>query len=164
MADILFCGIGGQGILKASEICGIAAMHSGYHVKKSEVHGMAQRGGSVVSHLRFGEKVNSPLIRPGTADLLVCFDRGEGERHARFLKSGGVSFLPYIDIFEEQHGDRRFMNTWFLGVLSAYLPLNRELWLEALTSVFTRAQDENRKVFLAGAEVGATNGQAVSFE
>ena len=103
--NILFCGVGGQGVLKASEICGVAAMMSGYHVKKSEVHGMAQRGGSVESHVRFGKRVFSPLIAPGSTDLVVCFDKGEGARAAHYLKPEGVSFAPYIDLFEENAPD-----------------------------------------------------------
>ena len=63
--NITFGGTGGQGILKAAEICGWAAMFAGYHVKKSEVHGMAQRGGSVESHVRFGKKVFSPIVSAG---------------------------------------------------------------------------------------------------
>jgi indolepyruvate ferredoxin oxidoreductase beta subunit len=155
--NVLFCGIGGQGVLKASEICGVAAMLDGYHVKKSEVHGMAQRGGSVESHLRFGSRVFSPLIAPGGADLLVCFDRGEGERKAAYLKPQGVSFAPFIDLFEKeggQLGGRRFLNTFFLGILSAYLPMQQESWLTALMQVFTRAQEQNRDVFLKGAQAG----------
>ena len=71
--NVLFCGTGGQGVLKAAEVLGVAAMLQGYKVKKSEVHGMAQRGGSVESHLIFGPAVYSPLIIPGQADFLVCF-------------------------------------------------------------------------------------------
>ena len=75
--NILFCGIGGQGVLKASEVCGLAAIYDGYNAKKSEVHGMSQRGGSVESHLRFGSEVYSPLIPEGSADFLVSFFKDE---------------------------------------------------------------------------------------
>ncbi|MHC4773076.1 MAG: 2-oxoacid:acceptor oxidoreductase family protein, partial [Planctomycetota bacterium] len=67
--NVTFGGIGGQGIIKASELVGWAAMYEGYHVKKSEVHGMSQRGGSVESHVRFGKKIYSPLVSPGGADF-----------------------------------------------------------------------------------------------
>lgn len=149
MHNVLFCGVGGQGVLKASEVCGVAAMLAGYHVKKSEVHGMAQRGGSVESHLRFGERVFSPLIPRGGADALVCFDRAEGERLASWLRPGGVSFVPWLE--RAAPADRRFLNTFLLGVLSVFLPIPRQLWLEALPIVFSRAQDENRAAFLQGA-------------
>src|SRR5512143_3007592 len=87
--NITFGGTGGQGILKAAEICGWAAMLAGYHVKKSEVHGMAQRGGSVESHVRFGKKVFSPIVQEGTADVLLCFHPEEHDRLKAFLKPDG---------------------------------------------------------------------------
>ena len=83
--NILFCGVGGQGILLASEITAFALLESGLDVKKSEVHGMAQRGGSVVAHLRFGDKVYSPLIDPGAADFALAFEMMESVRYLPFL-------------------------------------------------------------------------------
>jgi indolepyruvate ferredoxin oxidoreductase beta subunit len=85
--NILFCGVGGQGILLASEVTAFALLEAGMDVKKSEVHGMAQRGGSVVAHLRFGEKVYSPLIEPGTADFALAFEAMEAVRYLPFLHS-----------------------------------------------------------------------------
>ncbi len=84
--NILFSGVGGQGIILASEITSFALIKAGMDVKKSEVHGMAQRGGSVVAHLRFGEKVYSPLIDPGNADILVAFEMMEPLRYLPYLK------------------------------------------------------------------------------
>lgn len=83
--NILFCGVGGQGILLASEITAFALLESGFDAKKSEVHGMAQRGGSVVAHLRYGKKVYSPLIDPGQADFAVAFETMEAVRYLPFL-------------------------------------------------------------------------------
>ncbi|MCB2180753.1 MAG: indolepyruvate oxidoreductase subunit beta [Desulfobulbaceae bacterium] len=83
--NILFCGVGGQGILLASEITAFALLESGFDAKKSEVHGMAQRGGSVVAHLRYGQKVYSPLIDPGQADFAVAFEMMEAVRYLPFL-------------------------------------------------------------------------------
>jgi Pyruvate/2-oxoacid:ferredoxin oxidoreductase gamma subunit len=88
--NILFCGTGGQGVLKASEVCGVAAMLSGYHVRKSEVHGMAQRGGSVESHLRFGRSVESPLIKPGQADFLPDMILDEAQLQAIAIPDQGA--------------------------------------------------------------------------
>ncbi len=79
--NILLCGVGGQGILLASEITSSALIKAGFEVKKSEVHGMAQRGGSVVAHLRYGKKVYSPLIEPGSADVAVSFELLEALRY-----------------------------------------------------------------------------------
>jgi len=79
--NLLLCGVGGQGILLASEIISSALMRAGYDVKQSEVHGMAQRGGSVVAHLRYGTKVYSPLIELGEADFAVSFELLEALRY-----------------------------------------------------------------------------------
>jgi indolepyruvate ferredoxin oxidoreductase beta subunit len=86
--NILFCGVGGQGILLASELTAYALLASGMDAKKSEVHGMAQRGGSVEAHLRYGKKVYSPLIEPGTADLLLAFEMMEALRYLPYLHKG----------------------------------------------------------------------------
>ena len=83
--NILFSGVGGQGILLASELTAHAQLAAGFDVKKSEVHGMAQRGGSVEAHLRYGERVYSPLIEPGTADILVAFEILEAARYLPYL-------------------------------------------------------------------------------
>ena len=83
--NIIFCGVGGQGILLASEIASDALMHAGFDVKRSEVHGMAQRGGSVIAHLRYGKKVYSPVIDPGTADIEVAFEMLEALRYLPYL-------------------------------------------------------------------------------
>jgi len=84
--NVLFCGVGGQGILLASEVTAFALLAAGFDVKKSEVHGMAQRGGSVVAHLRYGEqRVYSPLIEPGEGDVEVAFEMLESIRYLPFL-------------------------------------------------------------------------------
>jgi indolepyruvate ferredoxin oxidoreductase beta subunit len=84
-SNILLCGVGGQGILLASEITSAVLLRAGFDVKQSEVHGMAQRGGSVVAHLRYGEKVYSPLIEAGTADIEVAFEMLEALRYLPYL-------------------------------------------------------------------------------
>ncbi|MFZ5765228.1 MAG: indolepyruvate oxidoreductase subunit beta [Thermodesulfobacteriota bacterium] len=86
--NILFCGVGGQGILLASEVTALALLASGLDATKSEVHGMAQRGGSVVAHLRYGTKVHSPLIDPGQADFCLAFEIMEAVRYLPFLHKG----------------------------------------------------------------------------
>lgn len=85
--NIFLCGVGGQGILLASEIISSACMHAGFDVKQSEVHGMAQRGGSVISHIRFGKKVYSPLIEAGDADIVVSFEVLEALRYLPYMNS-----------------------------------------------------------------------------
>jgi len=91
--DILITGIGGQGIIMASDVLAQAGMLDGYDVKKTDSIGMAQRGGSVVSHIRLGEKVYSPLISPGEADILFAMEKLEAARTSKFLRKGGVALL-----------------------------------------------------------------------
>ncbi|CAG35994.1 indolepyruvate oxidoreductase subunit beta [Desulfotalea psychrophila] len=86
--NILFSGVGGQGILLASEITAMSLLAAGYDAKKSEVHGMAQRGGSVVAELRYGKKVYSPLIEPGCVDIQVAFETLEAVRYLPYLHKG----------------------------------------------------------------------------
>ncbi len=88
--SILFVGVGGQGVLMASQILAAVCLHSGCDVKKSEVHGMAQRGGMVFSHVRFGTVVYSPVIEEGEADALVALEWAEALRWASFVKPSGV--------------------------------------------------------------------------
>jgi indolepyruvate ferredoxin oxidoreductase beta subunit len=87
--NILIVGVGGQGVVLASAILSEVALSAGYDVKKSEVHGMSQRGGVVSSHVRIGQKVFSPLIPNGHADVILAFERAEGLRWVHELKSGG---------------------------------------------------------------------------
>jgi indolepyruvate ferredoxin oxidoreductase beta subunit len=94
----LICGVGGQGILLASDVLAEAAMESGYDVKKSEVHGMAQRGGSVVSHVRYGETVYSPLIGMGGADVILSFEKLEALRSIGYLAPEGVVIVNDLEI------------------------------------------------------------------
>jgi indolepyruvate ferredoxin oxidoreductase beta subunit len=96
--NVFLAGVGGQGILLASEVLCEAFLRSGHDVKKSEVHGMAQRGGAVTTHLRFGKKVYSPLIEPGTADLLVAFEKMEALRFAHYLSPGGAALVNAQEI------------------------------------------------------------------
>jgi indolepyruvate ferredoxin oxidoreductase beta subunit len=85
VVNILLVGVGGQGIILASEIMADVFMEAGYDVKKSEVHGMAQRGGSVSTHVRFGPKVYSPLIKEGEADIFMAFEELEALRYLSYL-------------------------------------------------------------------------------
>lgn len=88
--NIMIVGVGGQGTLLTSRILGGLALDAGYDVKLSEVHGMAQRGGSVVTYVRYGDKVAEPIIEEGMADIIIAFERLEALRYAHFLKKDGV--------------------------------------------------------------------------
>ena len=89
--NILLCGVGGQGILLAAKIIAAAAVKSGLEVTTNEIHGMAQRGGSVTALVRYGETVFSPLFRPGTADVLASMEASEALRHGHWLRPGGLA-------------------------------------------------------------------------
>ncbi|MGI6003856.1 MAG: indolepyruvate oxidoreductase subunit beta [Christensenellales bacterium] len=88
--NIMIVGVGGQGTLLASRIMGALALSEGLDIKVSEVHGMAQRGGSVETHVRMGQRVYSPLVQIGTADVVLAFEPLEGARWSHYLKPGGV--------------------------------------------------------------------------
>ena len=87
--SVMIVGVGGQGSLLASKLLGRLLMDEGYDVKVSEVHGMSQRGGSVVTYVRFGEKVYSPIVTAGEADIIISFEKLEAARYAGYLKKGG---------------------------------------------------------------------------
>ena len=146
--NVTFGGIGGQGIIKASELLGWAALYDGFHVKKSEVHGMSQRGGSVESHVRFGKKVFSPLIGQGQSDFLLCFHADEHPRLKPFLKKSGMDLVPYLAQAQELIDNPRCLNTALVGVLAAYLPIKEASWQNALKTVFPpKILDINKQVF-----------------
>lgn len=88
--NIMIVGVGGQGTLLTSRILGGVILDGGYEVKLSEVHGMAQRGGSVVTFVRYGKEVFEPIVEEGCADVLIAFERLEALRYAHFLKKDGV--------------------------------------------------------------------------
>lgn len=97
--SLLLAGVGGQGILLASDIICKVIMEKGCDVKKSEVHGMAQRGGCVTSHVRYGSKVYSPLARKGDVDIIVSFEKLEALRYLDYLKPGGLVIVNDEEIY-----------------------------------------------------------------
>ncbi len=96
--NIMIVGVGGQGTLLTSRILGAIALTGGYDVKLSEVHGMAQRGGSVVTFVRYGDEVAEPIVEEGQADILIAFERLEAMRYAHFLKPDGAIIINDIRI------------------------------------------------------------------
>ena len=110
--SILFAGVGGQGILRASDIMCIAMMEAGFDVKKSEVHGMAQRGGCVTSHVRYGTKVYSPLAESGSIETLVSFEKMEALRYLKFLSKDASIILNTEEIYPPavNRGDSEYPN------------------------------------------------------
>ncbi len=94
----LLAGVGGQGTILMSKVFTAGLVHAGYDVKMSEVHGMAQRGGSVSTQVRYGEKVFSPIIGRGEADVLVAFEKMEAVRYSEFLKPTGTALINDVEI------------------------------------------------------------------
>ncbi len=131
MTNIVIAGLGGQGVLKASDIVADVAFRAGLDVKKSEIHGMSQRGGSVTSDVRFGEKVYSPMVPFGEADYLVVLSPDQVEPNRWQLRQGGKLIAPDA-IPENTLRDKRSLNVALLGWLSVSLPFPESIWLDAI--------------------------------
>jgi indolepyruvate ferredoxin oxidoreductase, beta subunit len=142
--------LGGQGVLKASDILADAAFRAGYDVKKAEVHGMSQRGGSVNSDVRFGRQVLSPMIPDGEADYLLVLADDQVENNRHRLREGGVLIEP-SRIPNGAVANPKSLNTVFLGILSQYLDLDESVWMEALFGALPeKIHEVNRNAFELG--------------
>ena len=151
ITNVLFAGIGGQGIIKASDMLTDAAFRMGFDVKKSELHGMSQRGGSVSSDVRFGKKVFSPMIPRGEADFLLAVTEDQIEVCEEYLKPGCIIIKP--SDFSPETATSKMLNTAMLGRLNRYLKFPDELWLELLRNSFkAEIAESNIAIFRAAAE------------
>ena len=154
VTNIVVAGLGGQGVLKASDIVADAAFRAGRDVKKSEVHGMSQRGGSVASDVRFGDEVLSPMVPPGEADFLVLLDFGQLEPNSEILRPGGILVGPGL-IDQAALQSKRSLNVALIGALSAWLEISEEHWLGAIrASLSERLHAANLAAFEAGRAAG----------
>jgi indolepyruvate ferredoxin oxidoreductase beta subunit len=152
--DIFLAGIGGQGILLASEIIAQAGLAAGYDVKKSEVHGMSQRGGTVTSCVRLGNNVYSPLIERGKADIVVSFAPEEGRRYREHLRRGGL-FLEAPPTVGEKLDNPRTFNMAMVGIVSLHMDIPVEVWTETMSArVPPRSLEANKRAFSLGREIG----------
>jgi len=131
--NIVLAGVGGQGVLKASDILSDAVFRAGYDVKKSEIHGMAQRGGSVATDIRFGKRIFSPMVPPGEADFLVLIEPDQYEPNAHRLREEGVVIKPE-QIRDSAIAASKSLNVALLGALSTYLPIEESVWEDAVRS------------------------------
>lgn len=148
--NVVFAGIGGQGVILASDLLTAAAFRSGFDVKKSELHGMSQRGGSVSSDVRFGTKVWSPMIPEGQADFLVSLAEDQVEVCRHLLKPGGIVLSPSM---LGDYDPGRSMNIAMLGALNAHLKLPDEIWNQLLAETFFgELLPVNQEAFRKGAE------------
>lgn len=155
VTNVIFAGLGGQGVLKASDILADAAFLFGLDVKKSEIHGMSQRGGSVTSDVRFGANVLSPMIPTGEADYLIVLDAGQVENNYHLLGKQGTLITPdAIDIAALQN--KRSLNVALLGALSVHLPIPSEHWQTAITNNLPeKVHAMNVEAFALGQSAGA---------
>ena len=129
--NVVVAGLGGQGVLKVTDILSEAVFRCGYDVKKSEVHGMSQRGGSVSSEVRYGESVASPMVPAGEADVLAVLDATQVDVAKAVLKADGVLITPE-DLPLDKLQNPKALNTMMLGAVSNYVDIPVEILLEAL--------------------------------
>jgi indolepyruvate ferredoxin oxidoreductase beta subunit len=150
--NVVIAGLGGQGAIKASDILADAAFRAGFDVKKAEIHGMSQRGGSVNSDVRYGPEVLSPMIPRGEADFLVVLAPSEIEVNRGMLRAGGV-LIPPDAVDEAALPNRRSLNVALLGALAARLDLPEAAWLEAIRAALPeRLHQLNETAFRFGRE------------
>ena len=180
--NIMIVGVGGQGTLLTSRILGGITVDAGYDVKLSEVHGMAQRGGSVVTFVRYGDKVAEPIVEEGQADILIAFERLEA-----FLKPDGVLVINdqridpitvvtgvaaypdniiedlskkhkvyFVDAMAEAKklGNTRVFNNIVLGIAAQHMDFDKEAWLRVIeNTVPPKTVEINKNAFLIGMEM-----------
>ncbi|MBD3377384.1 pyruvate ferredoxin oxidoreductase [candidate division KSB1 bacterium] len=148
--NIVFAGLGGQGVIKASDILAEAAFLSGFDVKKAEVHGMSQRGGSVTSDVRLGQIVMSPMVPPQGADILVVLEPSQTETASPRLKPEGL-VLNCSVIDAKSLPNAKTLNVAMLGLLSNYLPILDAEWHQAIrNSLPENLHDMNFRAFSIG--------------
>jgi len=148
--NVVIAGLGGQGVLKASDILAGAAFLAGFDVKKSELHGMSQRGGSVSSDVRFGEGVLSPMVPVGEADLLVVLEETQIEINRHVLRPGGCLICP--DVLESHVlKKRKSLNVALLGAASTVLDIPEEHWLASIRAhLAEKLHKMNEQAFVLG--------------
>jgi len=159
VTNVVIAGLGGQGVLKASDILADAALAAGFDVKKSEIHGMSQRGGSVASDVRFAGELGavlSPMVPAGEADFLLVLtaDQVDVNRGAIANNPSGVLIGPDA-INESALANRRSLNVAMLGVLAAKLPFEESCWLGAIkANLPEKVHDVNVEAFRMGRAAG----------
>ena len=150
VTNLIIAGLGGQGVLMASDILAEAAFVAGYDTKKSELHGMSQRGGSVAADVRFGDNVLSPMVPPAEADFLVVLDKGEADNNRPSLREGGLLITPDA-VDSNSLENRRGLNVALLGVLSRHLDIPAPAWQEAIKKYLKpKLHEANLKAFDLG--------------
>jgi len=153
--NVIIAGLGGQGVIKASDILSEAAFRSGCEVKKSEIHGMSQRGGSVTSDVRFGPQVLSPMVPPGEADFLVVLAPDQVEVNRSQLRAGGVLITPDL-IDPAKLSNRKSFNVALLGALSTHLNIAEDHWRTAMHACLpAKLHAANEQAFAVGRQAAS---------
>ena len=161
VVNVILAGLGGQGVITASDILSEAAFRAGFEVKKSEIHGMSQRGGSVTSDVRFGPQVLSPMVPPGEADFLVVLAPDQVEVNRGQLRADGVLLAPDL-IDPAKLANRKSFNVALLGALSTRLEISETHWLEALHACLpAKLHAANEQAFAVGRLAGSTGDSPV---
>jgi indolepyruvate ferredoxin oxidoreductase, beta subunit len=154
VTNIIIAGLGGQGVLKAADVLCDAIFRSGCELKKSEVHGMSQRGGSVGSDIRFGSQIFSPMVPPGEADYLVVIAPDQVDVNRGQLRPSGVLITPDM-VDPAKLSNRKSLNISLLGVLSNHLQISPETWRLAIQSQFPeKLHAANFQAFEMGRSAG----------
>jgi indolepyruvate ferredoxin oxidoreductase beta subunit len=152
--NVVIAGLGGQGVLKASDILADVAFAAGLDVKKADVHGMSQRGGSVSSDVRFGEHVFSPMVPTGGADFLLVIAPDQVEVNRASLAPGGVLIEPSV-IDASSLPNKKSLNVALLGVLSCHLKFSVEAWTAAIErNLPEKLHEANLQSFSLGRAAG----------
>ncbi len=150
--NLTVAGLGGQGVLKVTDILAEALFRSGFDVKKSEVHGMSQRGGSVSSEVRYGKSVASPMVPEGESDFLVILESTQTEVNRSKLKPNGFLLVPE-DVPLEKLENAKAANIMLLGALSVHLPVLKEVFLDIIhASLPPKLHEINDRAFQLGRE------------
>jgi indolepyruvate ferredoxin oxidoreductase, beta subunit len=153
VVNVVIAGLGGQGVLTASDILAEAAFAAGLDVKKADVHGMAQRGGSVRSDVRFGPEVFSPMVPAGEADFLLVLAEDQMEQHRDVLRPGGTVILPTA-VSADKLPNRRSINVALLGALSRQLDIAPAAWQQAICDNLKPAlHQDNLQAFEIGRDL-----------
>lgn len=152
--NVVIAGLGGQGVVKASDILADAAFRDGYDVKKAEVHGMSQRGGSVSTDVRFGPVVSSPMVPEGEADFLLVMEDTQETPTKHMLKTAGVT-LRASAVPLDQLPSPKTLNVAALGMLSVHLPVSEAAWEAAVCAALPeKLHALNMQAFAVGRRSG----------
>lgn len=153
VASVILAGVGGQGTILTSKILTQGLLAAGYDVKMSEVHGMSQRGGSVSTQVRYGRRVDSPIIGVGGADILVAFEKLEAARYAKYLKPGGIAIVNMHEILPVPVSSG--LDTYPQGIVEALELSFRVTRIDAADIAARAGNSRTMNIVLLGAMVKA---------